>query len=86
MSAARISVWPPLPPEVYARTSVDEAPVSRSTSPIAGCFSRARHGLWHGVRALGLAPGDEVLTPAYHHGSEVEALFRAGLALPVLRR
>ena len=32
------------------------------------------------MRALGLAPGDEVLTPAYHHGSEVEALFRAGLA------
>lgn len=43
-------------------------------------FARARHGLWHGVRALGLQPGDEVLVPAYHHGSEIEALVRAGLA------
>ena len=45
-----------------------------------GCrlFSRARHGLLGGLRALGIGPGDEVLTPAYHHGSEVEALERAG--------
>ena len=27
---------------------------------------------------LGLEPGDEVLVPAYHHGSEVEALVRRG--------
>jgi dTDP-4-amino-4,6-dideoxygalactose transaminase len=47
-----------------------------------GCrvFARARHGLWQGVQALGLEPGDAVLVPAYHHGSEVEALLRAGLA------
>ncbi|HEV8603234.1 MAG TPA: GNAT family N-acetyltransferase [Gaiellaceae bacterium] len=78
MTVARLSVWPPLPPDVYARSSVDELPFPLGDP---GCllFSRARHGLWHGVRALGLAPGDEVLTPAYHHGSEVEALFRAGL-------
>jgi dTDP-4-amino-4,6-dideoxygalactose transaminase len=42
-------------------------------------FSRARHGLWHGVQALGLGQGDTVLTPAYHHGSEIEALQRAGV-------
>ena len=40
----------------------------------------ARHGLWHGVRRLGLGEGDEVLVPAWHHGSEVEAFERAGLA------
>ena len=28
---------------------------------------------------MGLKPGDEVLIPAYHHGSEVEALLRAGV-------
>ena len=79
MSASRLSVWPPLPPEVYARTSVSQLPFPLDE---AGCrlFSRARHGLWHGVRALGLVEGDEVLVPAYHHGSEVEALYRAGLA------
>lgn len=47
--------------------------------PDCRLYTRARHGLWHGVRALGLRPGDEVLVPAYHHGSEVEALARAGL-------
>jgi dTDP-4-amino-4,6-dideoxygalactose transaminase len=33
------------------------------------------------VRALGLGPGDQVLAPAYHHGSEIEALVRAGLGV-----
>src|SRR5215210_559569 len=32
-----------------------------------------------GIKALGLEPGDEILVPAYHHGSGVEALIRAGL-------
>jgi dTDP-4-amino-4,6-dideoxygalactose transaminase len=47
-----------------------------------GCqlFVRARHALWQGVQALGLHEGDEVLAPAYHHGSEIEALVRAGLS------
>jgi dTDP-4-amino-4,6-dideoxygalactose transaminase len=35
--------------------------------------------LFMGVKALGLAPGDEILVPAYHHGSEIEALIRAGM-------
>jgi len=39
----------------------------------------ARQGLWHGALALGLTEGDEVLVPAYHHGSEVEALIQTGL-------
>jgi dTDP-4-amino-4,6-dideoxygalactose transaminase/CelD/BcsL family acetyltransferase involved in cellulose biosynthesis len=43
-------------------------------------FARDRHALFHGVLALGLAPGDEVLVPAYHHGAEVEALLRANLS------
>lgn len=32
-----------------------------------------------GIKALGLEPGDEILVPAYHHGSEIEALVRAGI-------
>jgi len=32
-----------------------------------------------GIKALGLEPGDEVLVPAYHHGSEVEVFVRAGI-------
>jgi dTDP-4-amino-4,6-dideoxygalactose transaminase len=42
-------------------------------------YSCARRGIWAGVRQLGLRSGDEALVPAYHHGSEVEALVRAGL-------
>jgi dTDP-4-amino-4,6-dideoxygalactose transaminase len=41
-------------------------------------FSRARHGLLYGLQALDIGTGDEILTPAYHHGSEVEALERTG--------
>lgn len=45
-----------------------------------GCrlFSRGRHGLSAGLRALGIGHGDEILAPAYHHGSEIEALQRTG--------
>jgi dTDP-4-amino-4,6-dideoxygalactose transaminase len=39
----------------------------------------ARHGIWHGVRRLGLGPGDAVLVPSYSHGSEIEALLRTGV-------
>jgi dTDP-4-amino-4,6-dideoxygalactose transaminase/CelD/BcsL family acetyltransferase involved in cellulose biosynthesis len=77
MSPPRLGVWPPLPLGVYARRPVDELPFPLDD----GCavFARARHGLHHGVRAAGLGEGDEVLTPAWHHGSEIEALIRAGL-------
>ena len=46
-----------------------------------GCslFARARHGLAAGLQAVGIGRGDEVLAPAYHHGSEIEALQRSGV-------
>ena len=74
----RLSVWPPLPPSVHLRRR-RELPFPLREE---GCrlFALGRHALWHGVRALGLEPRDEILVPAYHHGSEVEALTRAGLA------
>lgn len=71
-------MWPPLAPDVYLRR-----PASRLPYPLEepGCrlTAWARQGLWHGARALGLGPGDHVLVPSYHHGSEVEALLRAGV-------
>jgi len=42
-------------------------------------YTRARQGLFEGVSGWGFELGDEVLAPAYHHGSEIEALRRAGL-------
>lgn len=78
LGVTRLSAWPPLPPSVYARRP------GKLPFPLQeqGCrlFALGRHALWHGVRALGLEPRDEILVPAYHHGSEVEALARAGLA------
>jgi dTDP-4-amino-4,6-dideoxygalactose transaminase len=69
---------PPLSLGVYTRRRADRTPFPLE-EPGCVLFERARHGLWHGVRALGLGADDEVLVPAYHHGSEVEALGRAGL-------
>jgi dTDP-4-amino-4,6-dideoxygalactose transaminase len=77
---ARVRLWPGLTPGVFFA-----APDSKPQFPLGGSdvvlFARARHALWHGVHAAALKPGDEVLTPAYHCGAEVEALVRAGLAI-----
>lgn len=78
MTVRRLEVAPPLQPGVHLRRPRGRLPFPLD-EPRVGFFSRARHGLWHGLELLGMAPGDEVLAPAYHHGSEVEALTRAGL-------
>ncbi len=74
-----LSAWPVLPPDAVLRSPVEP---DRLGYPLGtpGCrlYSRARHGLWHGLRELGMTAGEEILTPDYHHGSEVEALVRAG--------
>lgn len=73
-----LTVWPPLPPGVHLRRprSALPFPLDREHR----LYARGRHALWNGVRALALPAGSEILVPAYHHGSEVEALARAGLA------
>jgi hypothetical protein len=75
---ARLSVLPPLPPDVYRRPAHRPLPFPLDR-PGARIWQRGRHALWQGLRALGLRAGDEVLVPAYHHGSEIEAYLRAGL-------
>ena len=79
MSAPRLAVWPPLPPTAWFRRPRTSLPFPLG-QPGCVLFSLGRHALWHGVRALGLEQGEEVLVPAYNHGSEVEALGRAGLS------
>lgn len=78
MTPPRLGVWPTLPPAAWIKRPKRSLPY-----PLAerGCrlHARARHALWHGVKAVGLEEGDVVLVPAYHHGSEIEALVRAGL-------
>lgn len=74
-----VGVWPPLPPSVYLRRPwpVLPYPLGLSTCHV---YSRARHGLADGVRGLGIGAGDVVLMPAWHHGSEVEAVIGTGAA------
>jgi len=80
MSYALLTVSPPLPWGVYGRKPAASLPF-----PFQGgrerLFARARHGLYEGLLRLGLGSGDVALVPAYHHGSEIEAYVRAGLAL-----
>jgi dTDP-4-amino-4,6-dideoxygalactose transaminase len=77
MTAIRVDVHPFLPPAAYLRRSAARLPFPLD-QPGCRLFSRARHGFWRALVQLGLRPGDEVLAPAYHHGSEIEALRRAG--------
>jgi dTDP-4-amino-4,6-dideoxygalactose transaminase len=75
-----LTTLPPLPVTAWGRRPVGEAEAPWPLGdPRLRIFARGRHALFHGVRALGLGQGDAVLVPAYHHGSEVEALLRAGL-------
>jgi selenocysteine lyase/cysteine desulfurase len=73
-----LTVRAPLPPGAWTRRPAERLPWPL-IHPGARIYARARHGIFHGVRALGLGTGDEVLVPAYHHGSEVEAFVRAGI-------
>jgi dTDP-4-amino-4,6-dideoxygalactose transaminase len=79
MPLRRLSLWPGLSPGMLWQGRSDP-PVT--AYPLADnqltTFGLARHGLHVGARALGLGAGDEILVPAYHHGSEVEALRRLG--------
>jgi dTDP-4-amino-4,6-dideoxygalactose transaminase len=76
----RVDVWPPLPLDVWARRAWKPL-VFPLAEPNVRLYAKARHGLYHGLRALGLGDGDEILAPAYHHGSEIEVLERAGITL-----
>jgi dTDP-4-amino-4,6-dideoxygalactose transaminase len=77
MTAPRLRLSPPLAPSVYVRRPRPLPFPLRE--PNVSLFARGRHALWYGVQALELRPGDEVLAPAYHCGTEIEVLARAGL-------
>jgi dTDP-4-amino-4,6-dideoxygalactose transaminase len=76
----RLSLWPPLPVAATVASPNRMLPFPFD-APNCRVYHRARQGIWHGVRALGLQPGNEVIAPAYHQGSGIEALVRAGLVV-----
>lgn len=41
-------------------------------------FQQARYALYHGIRLLGLCPGDKILVPAFHCSTLIEGVLRAG--------
>jgi perosamine synthetase len=67
----------PLPPSTWLRRPADRPPFPLS-EPGCRLFERARHALYRAVTEL-VEPGTEILAPAFHHGSEIEAFERAGL-------
>jgi CelD/BcsL family acetyltransferase involved in cellulose biosynthesis len=77
----RVGIWPPLAFAPPGRRPEASPPFPLGEEGNVALFARARHGVWQGVQALGLLPGDCILAPAYHHGSEIEALIRAGLSV-----
>ena len=77
MTERHSGVWPSLSPAAwFASTGVVGFPLSAQHCEV---YSLGRHALFNGVKAIGLKPGDAVLVPAFHHGSEIEALIQAGL-------
>jgi dTDP-4-amino-4,6-dideoxygalactose transaminase/CelD/BcsL family acetyltransferase involved in cellulose biosynthesis len=77
-NAGRLDVWPPRHEQPCLHLPAAKLPFPFE-EPGCRLFSRGRHALFHGVRALDLGQGDEVLVPAWYHGAEVEALVRAGI-------
>lgn len=77
MTGGLIDVTPPLPPSaLWARPRALPFPFD---DPRCRVYDFGRHALWHGLAALGLGEGDELLVPAYHCGSEVGALVDRGI-------
>jgi dTDP-4-amino-4,6-dideoxygalactose transaminase len=73
-----IDVYPPLNPVVVTRPRAKRLPFPLDDRRCR-LYMQARQGLWWGLKGLGIRPGDEFLVPAYHHGSEIEVLVRAGV-------
>jgi CelD/BcsL family acetyltransferase involved in cellulose biosynthesis len=76
----RLTVLPPPKPRRLPGRAAPELPFPLG-APGCRLFPDADQALVHGVKALRLGPGDEILFPALHHGRTLETLARAGLAL-----
>jgi DegT/DnrJ/EryC1/StrS aminotransferase family len=72
-----VGIYPPLDPRALLRRRARRLPFPLE-EPGWRLYMEARQGLWWGLKGLGIGPGDEILAPAYHHGSEIEVLVRTG--------
>ncbi len=72
-----LNFLPPFPPSVlWSRPRPLPFPFEDERCRV---YDLGRNGLWHGLQALGLREGDELLMPAYHCGSEVGAVVDLGI-------
>jgi dTDP-4-amino-4,6-dideoxygalactose transaminase len=77
LAPTRLSVYPALSPARLLRPPARRLPFPLD-EPDSRLYLEARQGLWWALKGLGIGEGDEVLAPAYHHGSEIEVLVRSG--------
>lgn len=75
-----INTLPPLGPQAIRLGPRGDTPFPLAESSLT-LFDWGRASLFAGLSALGLGTGDEVLAPAYHHGSEIEAIARTGASV-----
>lgn len=72
-----LNFLPPLPPSaLWSRPGALPFPFD---DPRCRIYDYGRNALWHGLQALGIGEGDELLMPAYHCGSEVAAVVDLGV-------
>lgn len=76
----RIAIPPTLPFDVHLKPASKWLPFPLDQQGHR-IFSLSRHALWNACRTLGLGANDIVLVPAFHHGSEIEALLKAGMKI-----
>ena len=73
-----MAIWPTLPVNVHFQPVSNWHPFPLD-QPGCRIYSLARHAIWNSCRSAGLGSDDVVLVPAYHHGSEIEALLQTGI-------
>jgi perosamine synthetase len=60
-------------------------PAQSVPRPLKDCniyyFQQARYALFHGLRLLGIRPGEEVLVPAFHCSTLIESVLRTGVEI-----
>jgi perosamine synthetase len=74
-----LTIWAPLRPDIYLhRQGAEPYPLGEANCTL---YKRGREALWHGLEALEIGEGHEIILPAYNHGSEVEVMRRRGIGL-----
>jgi len=80
-SRTRVVGAPTLSPLFLARVSRRGSLPEPLDAPGVRTYYQARYAIWHALRALGVKPGDNVLFPAFHCSTELDACVDLGIDL-----